>query len=74
MGYMLLSVETQVKPRPVEFASSVFLAMVLGASWNRRWHLLFSDRELVQCILEAANQTQVCSNGISESDDEFDRR
>ena len=74
MGYMLLSEETQVKPRPVEFASSVSLAMVSGASWNRRWHLSFSDRELARCILEDANQTRVCSIAISESDDEFYER
>ena len=74
MGYMLLSAEKQVKPRPVEFASSVFLAMVSGASWSRRWHLSFSDRELVRCILEDANQTPVCSTAKSESDNEFDKR
>jgi hypothetical protein len=74
MGYMLLSVETRVKRTPVGFASSGFLAMVLDASWSRRWHLSSSVHGLVRCILEGADQTQVCSTATSESEDEFDRR
>jgi hypothetical protein len=74
MGYMLLSAGTRVKRRPVGFASSGFLAMVLGASWSRRWHLSSSVHGLVRYILEDADQTQVCSTGTSESEDEFERR
>lgn len=73
MGYMLLSAETRVKRNPVGFVSSGFLAMVLDASWSRRWHLSSSVHGLVRCILEDANQTQVCSTATSESEDEFDR-
>ena len=73
MGYTLLSAEMRVKQRPVGFASSGFLAMVLGASWSRRWHLSYSVHGPVRCILEDADQTQVCSTATSESEDEFDR-
>ena len=64
---MLLSAETRVKQRPVEFASSGILAMVLGASWNTRWHLWFSGHGLARCILGDANQTRACSTAKSES-------
>jgi len=74
MGYMLLSAETRVTQNPVGFASSGFLAMVLDASWSRQWHLSSSVHGLVLCILEDADQTQVCSTGTSESEDEFDKR
>jgi hypothetical protein len=74
MGYTMLFAETRVKQRPAEFASSGILAMVSGASWRRRWHLSSSVHGLVRCILEDADQTQVCSTATSESEDEFDRR
>lgn len=72
MGYMLLSAETRVKQRPVGFASSEFLAMVLGASSSKRWHQSSSAHGLVRCILEDADQTQVCSTAASESEDGID--
>ncbi len=67
MGYMSLSAETRVKQRPVGFASSEFLAMVLDAFWSRRWRLSFSVHALARCILEDVGQTQVCPTAGSES-------